>query len=258
VARVLVTGSAQGLGLRTGQLLAREGHAVVLHGRDTGRAADARKALPGVEDVVVGDVSTVAGMRDVAAQANALGRFDAVVHNVGVGEGARHRPVTADGLTLTWAVNVLAPYVLTALVTTPDRLVYLTSGMLLEGRPDLDDVQFERRRWDANAAYCESKLHDLLLTRAFARLLPGARVNAVSPGWVPTRMGGPGAPDDLDEGCRTQVLLATGTGPLAGETGGYWWHEQPATMHPASGGTALQDRLLAYCAERSGVELRLP
>ena len=77
---------------------------------------------------------------------------------------------TADGLLTTWAVNVLAPYVLTALLQRPDRLVYLSSGMHLGGDPSLQDVQWTRRRWNGAGAYSDSKLHDVLLALAVARL----------------------------------------------------------------------------------------
>ncbi len=195
MAKVFITGSSDGLGLMTGQFLAAQGHAVVLHARNEARARDARDALPRAEAVLVGDVSTLAAMRDVADQANALGRFDAVIHNVGIGYREPRRVDTVDGLSELWAVNVLAPYVLTALMPRPGRLVYLSSGMHLGGDPSLDDLQWSRRRWDGSQAYADTKLHDVLLAFAVARRWPDVLSNAVSPGWVPTRMGGPGARD---------------------------------------------------------------
>jgi NAD(P)-dependent dehydrogenase (short-subunit alcohol dehydrogenase family) len=85
MAKILVTGSSGGLGLMTGRLLAEEGHRVVLHARSEARAEAVRAALPQAEAVVVGDLSTLAAMRDVADQANGQGRFDAVIHNVAIG-----------------------------------------------------------------------------------------------------------------------------------------------------------------------------
>ena len=252
MARVFVTGSADGLGLMVGRLLVEQGHSVVLHARSEARAADTRAALPAAEAVVVGDLSTLAAMRDVAAQADATGRFDAVVHNVGIGYREPRRVVTGDGLSQLWAVNVLAPYVLTALMRRPDRLVYLSSGMHLGARSSLDDPQWERRRWNGSQAYAESKLHDLLLTFGVARRWPDVPSNAVSPGWVATRMGGWGAPDDPDEAHRTQVWLATAENP---GTGGYYYHRRPADLLPATRDEVLQDRLLAICAEASRIEL---
>src|SRR5438045_8829212 len=96
--------------------LARGGHKVVLHARDLSRADAARAALPECEAVVVGDVSTLAEMKSVAAQVNELGAMDAVIHNVGTGYSDRERFETRDGLSRIFAVNVLAPYVLTALL----------------------------------------------------------------------------------------------------------------------------------------------
>ncbi len=255
MAKVFITGSSQGLGLMTGQLLAAQGHAVVLHARNDARARDARAALPRAEAVLVGDVATLAAVRDVADQANELGRFDAVIHNVGIGYREPRRVDTADGLSELWAVNVLAPYMLTALLPRPDRLVYLSSGMHLDGDPRLDDPQWSRRRWNGSQAYADTKLHDVLLAFAVARRWPDVRSNAVSPGWVPTRMGGPGASDDLDQAHLTQAWLAVSDDPDARVTGGYVYHKQPGRVSPAARDLSLQDRLLDYCRDLSGVML---
>lgn len=255
MAKVLITGSSDGLGLMVGRLLAEEGHAVVLHARSQERAEDARVALPQAEAVLVGDLSTLAAQRDLAEQANARGRFDAVIHNAGIGYREPRRVETDDGLSQLWAVNVLAAYTLTALMTTPHRLVYLSSGMHLGGDPDLDDLQWSVRRWNGSQAYSDTKLHDVLLAFGVARRFPGVPSNAVSPGWVRTRMGGPGAPDDLDQAHRTQVWLAVSEDPEALRTGRYLYHRRPADLHPAATDAALQDRLLDHCREVSGDSL---
>ncbi len=109
MARIFITGSADGLGLMAGRLLAEQGHDVVLHARNESRAEATRSALPQAEAVLVGDVSTLAAMRALADQANAAGRFDAVIHNVALGYREPRRVETADGLSPLWAVNVLAP-----------------------------------------------------------------------------------------------------------------------------------------------------
>ena len=97
MARIFITGSSTGLGLGAGELLVEQGHRVVLHGRDQARADDARRALPGADAVVVGDLATIAGTREVADQVNTLGAVDAVIHNAGVGyRDARNE--TKDGL----------------------------------------------------------------------------------------------------------------------------------------------------------------
>src|ERR1700722_12775853 len=207
MARVLITGSSDGLGLMAAELLVHVGHAVPLHARNDQRAADARRALSGAKHVVVGDLASIEGTRQVAEQANALERYDAVIHNAGVGYREPWRVETVDGLSHVFAINVLAPYLLTALITPPSRLVYLSSGMHKGGHPDLDDLQWTRRRWDGAQAYADSKLFDVVLAFPLARRWPGVLCNALEPGWVPTKMGGPGAPDDLSLAAVTQVWL---------------------------------------------------
>lgn len=253
--RILVTGSSDGLGFMTGRMLVERGHEVVLHARDERRADDVRAAAPGVAHVVVGDLSTVRAMVDVAEQANGLGRFDAVVHNVGTGYRDQQRVDTEDGLSHVWAVNVLAPYVLTAVMARPDRLVYLSSGMHLGGDPTLRDVQWTVRRWNGSGAYSDSKLHDVVLAFAVARHWPEVASNAVDPGWVPTRMGGASAPDDLEEGNLTQVWLAEGDDAAARRSGRYLHHRQEASVHPSAYDEYLQDALLDTCRRASGVPL---
>jgi NAD(P)-dependent dehydrogenase (short-subunit alcohol dehydrogenase family) len=233
--------------LLAGRLLAGQGHQVTLHARNDARAADARRALPQAEAVVTGDVSAIADMRRVAAQVNALGRYDAVIHNVGVGYRERHVE-TADGLSRVFAVNVLAPYLLTALIEPPRRLVYLSSGMHRGGGPDLHDPQWTARRWNGSQAYSDSKLLDVVLAFAVARRWPAVLSNALEPGWVPTKMGGAGAPDDLALGAVTQAWLAVSDDPAATVTGQYFRHQKPHAVHPAARREDLQDELLLYCA----------
>ena len=260
MSRVFITGSSDGLGLMAGRLLAADGHSVTLHARNQGRADDTRAALsqaalPQADGVLVGDLSSIAGMRQVAAQANASGRFDAVIHNAGIGYREVRRVETDDGLAQVFAVNVFAPYLLTALIERPARLVYLGSGMHRGGDASLDDPQWERRRWNGAQAYSDSKLYDVALAFAVARRWPGVLSNAVEPGWVPTRMGGPGAPDDMSLAPVTQAWLAVSPDAAAMVTGGYFYHQQPRATHPAARDVKVQDDLLDYCAELAGVEL---
>jgi len=257
VSRVFITGSSDGLGLMAGRLLAADGHSVVLHARNETRADDTRAALPEAVGVVVGDLTGLAGMRQVATQANAAGPFDAVIHNAGIGYREPRRVATEDGLAHVFAVNVLAPYLLTALIgqAGPGRLVYLSSGMHRGGDASLDDPQWERRRWNGAQAYADSKLFDTVLAFAVARRWPGVRSNAVEPGWVPTRMGGPGAPDDMSLAPVTQAWLAVSDDLAATGTGGYFYHQRPRDAHPAARDVTVQEDLLGYCAELSGTEL---
>jgi NAD(P)-dependent dehydrogenase (short-subunit alcohol dehydrogenase family) len=244
-----------------GRLLAAEGHAVVLHARNKSRAEDAQAALcqsdlAQAAGVITGDLAGLAGMRQVAEQANAAGPFDAVVHNAGVGHREPpHRVTTEDGLSLVFAVNVLAPYVLTALIERPARLVYLSSGLHRGADAELGDAQWERRPWNGFQAYSESKLLDVALTFAMARRWPDVLCNGIEPGWVPTKMGGPAAPDDLSLAPVTQAWLAVSDDPAATVTGGYFFHQRPQETHPAARDVSVQDELLGYCARLSGIEL---
>ena len=238
-----------------GQLLVEQGHQVVLHARNLTRADDTRRALPQSEVVVLGDLSTVAGAREVAEQVNRIGHFDAVIHNVGVGYREPRRIETEDGLPLVFAVNVMAPYVLTALIEKPARLVYLSSGMHRRASAHIDDLTWRKRRWDGPQAYAESKLHDVLLAFAVARRWSSVLSNALEPGWVPTRMGGPGAPDDIDQAHRTQVWLATSDDPGALVTGQYFYYMRPLAPNAAAQDNTMQDQLLEALALLSGVSL---
>jgi NAD(P)-dependent dehydrogenase (short-subunit alcohol dehydrogenase family) len=253
---VLVTGSADGLGrLSAGRLVAL-GHDVVLHARDDGRADDALAAVPGARTALAGDLASIEQTRALADAANAAGPFDAVIHNAAVGY-REQRIETVDGLEHVFAVNVLAPYLLTALIARPRRLVYLSSGMHTGGELVLDDLQWARRRanWSGTQAYSDSKLMDAMLAFAVARLWPDVSSNAVTPGWVATKMGGAGAPDDLEAGAETQVWLAVSDDPDATATGRYLYHRRPRDHHPAVGDPDAQDALLAALEKISGVGL---
>jgi NAD(P)-dependent dehydrogenase (short-subunit alcohol dehydrogenase family) len=255
MSRVLITGSADGLGLMAARRLLDEGHRVVLHARNDTRAADTRSAAPGADAVLVGDLASIDETRKLAEQATDAGPFDAVIHNAAVGYQERRRIVTVDGLSQVFAINVLAPYLLTALVPAPARLVYLSSGMHRSGEVDLADLQWERRRWNGSRAYADSKLLDTVLAFAVARRWPSVRSNAVDPGWVSTKMGGRGAPDDLAQGAVTQAWLATSDDPAADATGGYFYHQRPYPANPVANDPRTQDGLLAACAALTGVEI---
>ncbi|KGI78258.1 SDR family NAD(P)-dependent oxidoreductase [Oleiagrimonas soli] len=254
MSRIFISGSSTGLGLMAARLLVEQHHTVVLHARNAYRAEDAKRALPQVEAVVVGDLETIAGAKDVAAQVNGLGHFDAVIHNAAVGyrEGFR---VTEDGLPHVFAINTLSPYILTSLIDRPKRLVYLSSGMHHHADASLDDILWSTRRWNGSDAYAESKLHDAMLAFAVARRWPDVFSNALEPGWVPTKMGGPGAPDDMSQAHLTQAWLAAGDNAKADVSGQYFYHLKRMAPHPQAKDTALQDRLIAICEDISGVAL---
>ena len=255
MASVFITGSTDGLGLMAAELLLREGHAVTLHARNDQRAADARARVPEATGVLIGDLSSIEAMRSVAEQANAAGRFDAVIHNAGVGYREPHRIETVDGLAHVFAINVLAPYLVTALMARPPRLVYLSSGMARGSDGDLADAQWTARRWNGSQAYSDSKLFDVMLAFGVARRWNDVRSNSVEPGWVATKMGGPGAPDDLSLAPVTQAWLAVSSEPAASVTGQHFFHQRtrgtPAVAHSAE----AQDALFDYCAGLTGTPL---
>jgi NAD(P)-dependent dehydrogenase (short-subunit alcohol dehydrogenase family) len=253
VSRVLVTGSADGLGRLSARQLVDEGHEVTLHARSESRGRDAMGGVPGAAGVLIADLASIAQTRALAEQANASGRFDAVIHNAALGYQVNGRSETEDGLAAVFAVNVLAPYLLTALMIRPARLIYMSSGMHTGGDPSLDDLQWRTRRWSGTQAYSDSKLFDLALAFAVARRWPDVLSNAVTPGWVATKMGGRGAPDDLAMGADTQAWLAVSDEPAARVTGRYLYHRTDRAAAPAASDPALQDGLLSVCAQLSGV-----
>ncbi|NYZ14437.1 SDR family NAD(P)-dependent oxidoreductase [Azospirillum sp. RWY-5-1] len=254
MSRIFISGSSAGLGLMAAELLVEKGHEVVLHARNSDRAKNARKALPEADAIVTGDVATIAGAQDIAAQVNALGKFDAIIHNAAVGYREAHR-VTADGLPHVFAINTLSAYILTALIECPKRLVYLSSAMHHHADANLDDILWKKRRWNGSEAYAESKLHVAMLAFAVARRWPDVFSNSLEPGWVPTKMGGPSAPDDMEQSHLTQAWLAAGDDPKADVTGKYFYHMERREPNPQALDPNLQDRLIEICAGISGVAL---
>jgi len=240
MARIFITGSADGLGqLAAGSLIAK-GHEVVLHARNSSRTQDAMAKTPGAKKVLVADLADIGETMALAGQVNQLGRFDAVIHNAGVYQTSP---------SAIFAVNTLAPYLLTALIEKPSRVIYLSSGMHLSGRFSPED--FESR----NTGYSNSKLHVLMLCKALARKWPDVFANAVDPGWVPTKMGGRAAPDDLGKGYQTQVWLATSNDPNAKVSGCYFFHQKQSRYNLEADSLSLQEQLLEFCRSVTGIEL---
>jgi NAD(P)-dependent dehydrogenase (short-subunit alcohol dehydrogenase family) len=255
MSRIFITGSADGLGQMAARLLVEMGHQVVLHARSAARAEEALRSVPQAQTALVGDLSSLAAAKALAEQVNRLGRFDAVIHNAALGYREPRRVASVDGLPQVFAVNTLAPYVLTALIDKPKRLVYLSSGLHRSGDASLDDLAWERRPWQGTAAYSDSKLHDALLAFAIGRRWPQVLSNALEPGWVATKMGGAGAPDDLQAAPKTQVWLAVSDEPGATVSGGYFYHMKPRDTHPVVRDVAVQERLIEACEGFSGVRL---
>ena len=240
--RVFITGSADGLGHAAARTLLEQGHEVVVHARNQDRLTAVRDLQDRGAAAVVGDLSDLEETRGVADRVNRLGQMDAVIHNAGVNAGPHVLPV-----------NVVAPYLLTALIHRAQRLVYLSSGMHRGGRASLTGMDWSGRR--ATGSYSDSKLFVTTLAAAVARIWPGVFSNAVDPGWVPTRMGGPGAPDDLRLGHLTQEWLATSDDPEARASGGYWYHERRTTPAAAVHDEQFQEQLLDELARFTGTRL---
>ncbi len=254
MARVFITGSTDGLGRAAAEALIGEGHQVVLHARSRERASAVHDLAPRSAGVVIGDLSNAAQTRSVASQVNAIGGMDAVIHNAGTYSTAGRSP-TEEGHATILAVNTLAPYMLTALIDRPRRLVYLSSGMHRSGVASLRDIDWNERRWNSSQAYSDSKLYVTALAFAVARRWADVLSNAVDPGWVATKMGGPGAPDDFEMGYLTQTWLATSDDPAATVSGRYWHHRQPHAPAREVSDHRFQEQLLAKLAELTGVSL---
>jgi NAD(P)-dependent dehydrogenase (short-subunit alcohol dehydrogenase family) len=242
MARIFITGSADGLGKASAQTLLQAGHQVIVHVRAAQRLPAVLQLVERGAKAVVGDLADLQQTRAVADQVNALGLMDAVIHNAGVYSASTVLPV-----------NVVAPYVLTALVRRPKRLIYLSSGMHRGGSPSLEGMDWTGRR--ATGSYSDSKLFVTALAAAVARLWPDVLSNSVDPGWVPTRMGGPYAPDDLELGRLTQEWLATSDAADARTTGGYWYHQRRVEPHPAVHDLEFQRRLIEELTRATGTSL---
>jgi NAD(P)-dependent dehydrogenase (short-subunit alcohol dehydrogenase family) len=254
MASIFVTGSSDGIGLEAARQLVATGHRVVLHGRSQRRADHAMKSVPGAAGSAVGDLSDIAGIQDVIESASDLGPYDAVIHNAGV-YVLPDRQVSRGGTERVFTVNVLAPYLLTARMPVPSRLVYLSSGLASGGRVNLADLQWQDRPWNGMQAYRDSKLYVIMLAFAVARRYPRVRSNAVDPGWVATKMGGASAPVSVPEGAGTPVWLAASSDPAALVSGRLFTRRAEVTASPAAYDAGLQESLIDACAGLSGVSL---
>jgi NAD(P)-dependent dehydrogenase (short-subunit alcohol dehydrogenase family) len=254
MSRIFITGSTDGLGLASARTLIKEGHDVVLHARTTQRASVFADLSLRSAGTVIGDLSSASEIRSIAQQVNKIGPMGAVIHNAGIYQ-VPNRGKTPEGHATVLAVNALAPYILTALIERPKRLIYLSSGMHRGASGSLRDVDWVVRRWDAGTAYSESKLYLTALAFAVAGRWSDVLSNAVDPGWVPTKMGGPNAPDDLTQGHLTQTWLAVSDDPAAKVSGKYWHHRKQQKPAPEALDPAFQDRVVAKFAELTGVSI---
>jgi NAD(P)-dependent dehydrogenase (short-subunit alcohol dehydrogenase family) len=243
MAKIFITGSADGLGQLCAQRLIEQGHSVVLHARNAERQRVALEKTPGADDVLVGDLSSMEETIALANDVNKLGTFDAVIHNAGVYQ------TTGKQI---FAVNTIAPYILTGLVQKPKRLIYLSSGMHLQGKPNLEHFNGDHNRLN----YSDSKLHVIMLMLAGARRWPDVFSNAVDPGWVPTRMGGRNAPDDLQKGFETQTWLAVSNDKNTQASGRYFYHQKQRPYNPLADELDVQEKMLTLLASITGISFQ--
>jgi NAD(P)-dependent dehydrogenase (short-subunit alcohol dehydrogenase family) len=257
MSRVFITGSADGLGQMTAGLLVKQGHQVVLHARNADRARHAIGKVPGAERVLIADLSSIEETKNLAVEANSSGHFDAIIHNAGVYQ-VSGRDLSVDGLPLLFAVNSLAPYILTTMIQKPERLIYLSSGMHLQGSSKLDGLAFTNSGIRNSVTYSDTKLHDIILCMAVTRKWTDVYANAVNPGWVPTRMGGSGARDNLEKGFQTQAWLAISDDEKAKVRGRYFYHQKEDRYLAAADDIRLQDKFISICEQISSMAFPSP
>ncbi|MFN8184340.1 MAG: SDR family NAD(P)-dependent oxidoreductase [Candidatus Nanopelagicales bacterium] len=240
---VLITGSTDGIGLRTAQTLRARGCDIIVHGRNAEKVDRTRAQVGAVAGLVadLGDLRQVQRLADQAAELHP----DVLINNAGI--YARER-VQAPSGEATWVVNHLAASLLADMLiptmTSGGRVVYVSSIAHGRGEIDLDDPEFRHRPYDHYAAYAQSKLANLLMAQETARRLgPGAAVsvNALHPGVVGTKLLTEGfqvdGRDDLDQGCATSVYLAVDA--PADITGQYFVRSKPAAVQGRARDTAL-------------------
>ena len=272
---VLVTGGSGGIGRATALGLAAMGAHLAITGRDRGRTEDAAReirAAGGQVDVFVADLSCQAQVRRLAGEVlQRLSRIDALVNNAGGYWNTRH--VTADGLERTFALNHLAPFLLTSLLlgrlkhSAPARVVTVSSNVQAIGRIDFDDLQGERS-YSGARAYNQSKLANVLFTYELARRLQGTSVtaNALHPGVVRTAFGAedPSGVQRLftpfmrpimkapARGAATSIHLASAP-DLEQVTGRYFARSKPRRSSKRSNDQAAAARLWQVSADLAGL-----
>lgn len=273
----LVTGITSGIGLATALGLARAGAHVILVGRDRDRVEAARQTIAretGSErlEVLLADLAVQADVRRLAEEvARRHERLDVLLNNAGAIR--RSRELSPDGIEMTWAVNVLAPFLLTDLLSdvlragAPSRIVNVSSGAHLQATIDLGDLQFEHRRYRMMEAYGQSKLALTVLTNELAQRLAGTGItaNSLHPGFIGSNFGSQIGPvvgalwrlvrpvlPSPEKGARTSIYLATSP-EVAGVTGKYFDSCRPRDPNPLAENAEARRRLWDAAAAMTGL-----
>jgi NAD(P)-dependent dehydrogenase (short-subunit alcohol dehydrogenase family) len=243
MATICITGATDGIGLATAERLLGAGHRVLVHARSEERGRAALEKVQGDAGLVTGDLASLAEVEDLATQIIEQGPLDVLVLNAGVWVRGSTPPTSVDGFETTFAVNVLAPHLLTTRLAghLTDRLIWLGSGMAGSGHPDADDPG---AKTDPSGAYADSKASDVLLAGAWGRRLPGVGSVAVDPGWVKTKLASSGAPGTVDTSADSLTYLATEADLGAGL---YWRGRRTITVPKHLRDEAYQDALAATC-----------
>lgn len=240
MSRIFITGSTDGLGREVAQSLMNEGHQIVLHARNHDRVVPVESLISNGAEIVIGDLADLSQTKEIAADINRGGQVDVIIHNAGIASGND-----------IFLVNVLAPWVLSALITRPSRMIFLSSSMHYDGRLPKAGESWEN--FIPTVDYSDSKLLLTILSFALASIWENVLVNAVDPGWVATKMGGNNAPDDLIKGIETQRWLAVSKERTALSTGGYWHHRQLLKPHKEVCNRDMQSALLNYLEKITGI-----
>ncbi|KAK2469983.1 Short-chain dehydrogenase chry4 [Fusarium oxysporum f. sp. albedinis] len=256
MARILITGSTDGFGFEAARQLIERKHEVYLHARSQERAEKVKSKCPGAAGVLIADLATVAETRKLAEEANAIGTFDAVILNAGLLYGPFRK--SDLGVPASVFVNVVAPYILAALLKQPKRLIFIASVLHHEANTNLKDIFWlERGEKEFNdfQAYCDSKFHVVLLVNAIARRFKDTSVIAVHPGYVPTKLAGKDAPGKLEDGVETYVMLAEGDYDTS-LTGVYFDPKRErAQPHALTADQGLQETVVKACEDLTGLKL---
>ncbi|GKU05613.1 daunorubicin c-13 ketoreductase [Fusarium langsethiae] len=247
--RVFITGSTDGIGHAAAKLLTEQGHQVVFHARNADRAASVKTSIPNAYSVLVGDLSSIEETKSLAKQANDAGPYDVIVHNAGIGYGSTaRREITPDKISAVFAVNTLAPYILTSLMDKPrSRLLFMSSDSHYSGDETLQNAT-------QSHSYGNTKLHDTMLAKAFARRWTDIQILSMHPGWVKTKMGGKSAPVMLSEPAKALASWVAGEGPLTKVTSGaFVTTSGESKPHPGADKVEKQEELLDICKQISDI-----